>query len=244
MKTKNLYDHWHEKNIGKKRLLFQRERVALDLIKEIVHEVIDVVDLGCGNGNFMNILKHRFFFLSVKGIDYSRKEVKEAKSRGLNVKYGNIEAGIRIPSNSVDLIYSGELIEHLYNPDIFLKESSRILKKGGYIIITTPNLCAWYNRVLLFFGIQPLFLEPSTESKFVGAGILKRFKKDSYPVGHIRIFTTRALKDMFIMNKLKVIKTKGAINDEGLPKGMWFIDRLFNLLPKMSSHIIIVGKKE
>ena len=55
------------------------------------------------------------------------------------------------------------MIEHLYNPDHMLEECRRVLKPGGLLIISTPNLQAWYNRILFLFGVQPIFYEVSHE---------------------------------------------------------------------------------
>jgi hypothetical protein len=117
------------------------------------------------------------------------------------------------------------------------------LKKRGYFVFATPNLLAWFNRILVPLGVQPLFLEPSTKSKLVGAGFLARFKKESQPVGHVRIFTTRALKDMLEMNGFEILKIKGALFDEGLPKSILWIDKIFNIIPGLSSNLVIVARK-
>src|SRR3989344_5980541 len=204
METKDHYEYWSRIRKTDEKI-YDREKKSLDFISEVVEGNSNFLDLGCGYGKFLAFIKKRFPNLKVKGIDYSKKEISIAKKSGLDVKWCNFETGINENDNSFDIVYSGEVIEHLYNPDIFLSEVSRILKKNGYLILSTPNLCAWFNRILMLFGIQPLFVEPSTKSKLVGAGILKRFKKDAHPVGHVRIFTIEALKDMLKMNNLRLI---------------------------------------
>ena len=117
------------------------------------------------------------------------------------------------------------------------------MKKDGYLIISTPNLLAWFNRILVPIGIQPLFVEPSTKSKLVGAGPLKRFKQDSVPVGHVRIFTLSALRDILEMHGFKILEVKGAIYESGFPKNVLKIDKLFSKRPTLSSHLVILAKK-
>jgi len=51
------------------------------------------------------------------------------------------------PDNSFDSIVAGELIEHLKNPRAFVKESARVLKKGGVLALSTPNRKSWLNRL-------------------------------------------------------------------------------------------------
>ena len=177
------------------------------------------------------------------GLDFSQEEVDLANKRGLNVKQGNIEEKFPFNSNKFNVVYAGEVIEHLFNPDHFLEESGRVLRKDGYLIISTPNLLAWFNRILVPIGIQPLFVEPSTKSKLVGAGPLKRFKQDSVPVGHVRIFTLSALKDILEMHGFKILEVKGAIYESGFPKNVLKIDKLFSKRPTLSSHLVILAKK-
>jgi len=45
-----------------------------------------------------------------------------------------------VGKNRFDLVFAGELIEHLYDTDYFFEEANKVLKAGGYLIITTPNL--------------------------------------------------------------------------------------------------------
>ena len=49
--------------------------------------------------------------------------------------------------NEFDSIIAGELIEHLKNPEKFVSESARVLKKGGVLALSTPNRKSWLNRL-------------------------------------------------------------------------------------------------
>lgn len=242
VKTIDYYEHWNKVR-GKKEGLLDREIKSVAFIDKIIKENDYFLDAGCGNGDFLVFLRNKYKKVRLKGIDFSSDEVREARKKGLDVTRGDFEKSMALKNSSFDIIYAGEVIEHLYNPDSFLEQMNKALKKNSYLIITTPNLCSWYNRMLMPLGIQPMFLEPSTKSKLVGAGILKRFKIGEQPVGHIRIFTLEALKDLLKMNGFGIIDVKGAIYDEGLPKKLWAIDRLFNTFPKLASHLVILAMK-
>jgi SAM-dependent methyltransferase len=243
VKTIDFYKYWNKNRKDNENIL-DREKIALNLISKISinKEKINFLDAGCGNGKFMSVLMNNPK-MDVKGIDYSKTEVSKLRKKGFDVRQGDFEKGIHLKDSSFDIIYAGEVIEHLYNPDLLIEESNRLLKKDGFLIISTPNLCAWFNRILMLFGMQPIFIEPSTKSKFVGAGFLKRFKKDPHPVGHVRIFTLPALKDMLKMYGFKIISIKGGNFDEGFPKQLLLIDNLFKIVPSLSSHLIIAAKK-
>lgn len=68
--------------------------------------------------------------------------------------------------HSFDSVLAGELIEHLDRPALFLRESRRVLRKGGSLVITTPNRKSLVNRLfrayekpahLTLFSRQELF---------------------------------------------------------------------------------------
>ena len=88
----------------------------------------------------------------------------------------------------------------------------------GHLVLSTPNLCAWFNRLLVRpLGVQPIFYETSTESSLVGAGVLRRFKRGEHPVGHVRLFTLRALSDLLGRAGFSIVEARGAVFDKGLP---------------------------
>jgi hypothetical protein len=64
------------------------------------------------------------------------------------------------------------------------------------VVVSTPNLAWWINRVLLLLGMQPIGTEVGTESISYGSGVLSSRLSSFVPAGHIRPFTARALKDL------------------------------------------------
>jgi 2-polyprenyl-3-methyl-5-hydroxy-6-metoxy-1,4-benzoquinol methylase len=97
------------------------------------------IDVGCGNGKFMrtmNFLGWRF-----QGVELNSTAVQACRSIGLSVFHGDLHAA-NLQNNSVDLITARQVIEHIPNPAIFMHEISRALKKGGRLVIETPNSMA------------------------------------------------------------------------------------------------------
>jgi 2-polyprenyl-3-methyl-5-hydroxy-6-metoxy-1,4-benzoquinol methylase len=82
--------------------------------------------------------------------------------------------------HSLDGIFAGEIIEHLFDPAAFLHECHSSLRTGGLLIITTPNLATAQDRMRFLFGLSPRQIDPYHE----------------YLKLHIRPFTTSALKAM------------------------------------------------
>lgn len=79
----------------------------------------------------------------------------------------DINKGLPLKANSVDIIIAGEIIEHIYNPIKFIKECNKILRKGGFLILSTPNICSLKNRFKVFAGQLPEYCaEPSEDESF------------------------------------------------------------------------------
>lgn len=96
-----------------------------------------VIDVGCGNGYFLFRLKQLGW--EVLGIEPDPAAAEIARKRGIRVASRPLEkAGLS--DNWADAITMNHVIEHLYEPVSVLRECRRILKKGGKLILFTPNI--------------------------------------------------------------------------------------------------------
>ena len=105
----------------------------------LAHEPVGkLLDVGCGGGRFLNRMKKRGW--QVEGIDFDEQATKKATSRyGVKTHSGDLTQ-CALPANSFDVITMSQTIEHLYDPNAVLIESLRILKPGGLLVMTTPNV--------------------------------------------------------------------------------------------------------
>ena len=100
-----------------------------------------VLDAACGEGYGSYLLK-KWGAASVDGIDIDEKTIKRAKAlfklENVNFLCSDVEE-LPFEDHYFDVIVSFETIEHLSNPEKFLKEIHRVLKPGGVIIVSCPN---------------------------------------------------------------------------------------------------------
>lgn len=111
-----------------------------------------VVDLGCGDGDFLELLKERG--VEAIGVDRDPRCWAAAQGRGLEVICKDIFDYLQeLDQESVDGIFSAHLVEHLpYEKVIELfRLSYRALKKGGRIVITTPNVRGLIAHLEMFY---------------------------------------------------------------------------------------------
>jgi len=235
-------------NAGSREELEPRERLALDLLAGATSAAGGtVVDIGCGRGRFLAALDARHSLTgrgwSLYGVDFSHAQITAASER-LPYAFAqlNIENGVPYETGSISVIYAGEVIEHLYNPDAFLDECFRVLRSGGTAVFTTPNLHAWYNRMLFAAGIQPMFYETSTRSTLIGAGEARRIKTGAPPVGHIRLMHSAAIRDLLTAAGFARITLQGCAF-VGFARGLARLDTLISRRPSLASILVAVAVK-
>ena len=98
-----------------------------------------IVDVGCGDGFHLNLLKkYGKKTWKLEGIDLDKRAIEMAEKRGLLVHYGSVES-IDLPHNTYDLAFMVQTIEHVEKPDKVLLGIRKILKPGGKLVIVTDN---------------------------------------------------------------------------------------------------------
>ena len=101
---------------------------------------VTIVECGSGPGILLNFIARWFPQVRVMGIDCDYQLVKYAfkeAPRGLLINAAAEE--LPLASNAADIIISLHMVEHLKNPQAFIKEAERILKPQGALIVSTPN---------------------------------------------------------------------------------------------------------
>ncbi len=113
------------------------------------------LDVGCSNGELLYFMKQQGF--ETFGVELNPRTARIGSENGLNVFNGLLEEA-HFEDKSFDILYLGDVIEHVRDPRSFVKECLRVLKPGGYIIISTPNLaCLW---ALITYVLYRIFRIP------------------------------------------------------------------------------------
>jgi SAM-dependent methyltransferase len=98
-----------------------------------------MLDNGCGLGTYLAALapysQHRF------GLELEHDRAVQAQARATGV-VGGVGEQLPFPENTFDLVLSNEVIEHVQDDSLTLREMVRVLKPGGRIVLFCPN--RWY----------------------------------------------------------------------------------------------------
>ena len=158
----------------RKRILKKRYalKYTLNLKSKLIRKWASgkVLELGCG--------EFPEFEDSTK-VDIARIRMKNYIRADLNK---------RLPlKTGFDTIIALEVVEHLHAADTFLSECHRLLRKGGKLIISTPNVKYWVNRLWLFFGNDRWFDTAGMDYYFFSPNSLKRtLEKHGFAVDEIK----------------------------------------------------------
>ncbi len=149
----NKYDSWHEDRVGDDDLDTAWYNFVLSRLELLDLNAKRVLEIGCGRGSFASHIENKFPQIDeLVACDFSLNALEIAKSRSTN-KISWMKEDIMnmtFQADSFDVIISCETIEHIKNPKKALEELNRVLKPGGYLILTCPN---YFN----FFGIWCLY---------------------------------------------------------------------------------------
>jgi len=117
-----------------------------------------VLDLGCGNGISARLLNEAGF--DVIGTDISALFLEDAQNWQNPRLHYQVCDVMELPfeSEAFTIVCSNELIEHLPDVEIALNEMVRVVRKGGRIIFSGPNLCSPLTPLL--DGLQMMFGKP------------------------------------------------------------------------------------
>jgi SAM-dependent methyltransferase len=157
-----LYAEFEDTFRGPRELIKERQEVYVPrLTKARVGSISDpVLDLGCGRGEWLELLADHHLVAS--GVDSDPGMIERCRALGINVTLGDALTHLRgLPDRSVGAVTSFHMVEHMPFETVIalLDEALRVLRTGGLLIFETPNP----QNVLVgsqTFWIDPTHLKP------------------------------------------------------------------------------------
>jgi 2-polyprenyl-3-methyl-5-hydroxy-6-metoxy-1,4-benzoquinol methylase len=170
-----------------------------DYIQQPLMQMLDkdknrcILDLGCGNGYLVNQLLGLGF--NIYGTDASEKGVAIAREKNPDRFFvQDLSTGklpVELQGLKFDTVISTEVIEHLYNPQLFVEFCRDILTKDGELMISTPYHGYLKNLMLALFNKWDIHANPL----WLG--------------GHIKLWSAKTLSQLLTDGGFKVTDFKG-----------------------------------
>lgn len=121
-------------------------------VMRLIPEGARVLDVGCSSGNFGKILHERKKCV-VDGIEVDEADAQLAMRQLNNIWVLDIEReDLSLVAGGYDIIYFGDVLEHLVDPVAVLRRVKRLLKKGGAVVFSIPNMAHAEVRLQLLKG--------------------------------------------------------------------------------------------
>lgn len=201
---------------GEEKRVYKGKRHQYRAEKLLPKGDFKVLDLGAGWGEFSDIMKKKYGY-DVACVDGNEAFTEDTQKRGYESYAVDLEnESLPFADNSFDGVISLEVIEHLFNTELYLSEIQRVLKPDGWAVISTPNYNFWKCRLEHLFG--KLYTGPhSRHKRFFSFSTLVQVLKeagftiDDYMViGHLpfipKNIKTKMLPD--ILGKTSVIRVR------------------------------------
>ncbi len=193
-------------------------------LDEIVRPGLTVLDVGCGDGSrYGESLVGAE--VELHGVDVSQVAVDEACSRGLKAVRAGLEEPLPFGDEQFDAAICLEVLEHLVDPEFAAGEIHRVLRPGGALLLSVPNVAHWRSRA-----------ELALLGRFDPKGSPVTARRYPWRDPHLRFFTSRSLADM-LQDRGFTVTAQGGLDTQFLnaapllrgivrPPTMRWLDRL------------------
>lgn len=119
------------------KIRFMKDRIGRSIVWQDASRAGHLLDIGCGNGDYLLLMRNLGW--EVRGIEPDPNAARVGREKyGLDITAGLINE-VDLPENYFDVVTLNHVIEHLHDPLETLQAVRRLLKKGGRIVLVTPN---------------------------------------------------------------------------------------------------------
>lgn len=181
----------------------QNKRIEhfLDFIKD-VRQGSKILDIGCQSGHLCAQLQKLGY--EPYGVEVMKELVQDAQNKypSLNIQWADCEKTIPFEDNFFDVVWAGDVIEHIRFTNVFINEVNRVLKKGGLFALTTPMHNRLKNVIIALHNFD------------------KHFDPE-FP--HLRFYTITSLKSVLGKRGFRIMAVKYIGRIRPLSKSMFVV---------------------
>lgn len=172
-----------------------------------------ILDLGCDDGSWTTTLANRVRARHVCGVEIVPAQTTLAASRGIEVVQADLSRSLPFMDASFDMVHSNQVIEHVPDLDLFVAEAFRVLRPGGYALISTENASSWHNIAAAIMGWQ-IFSATNVSKLRAGLGNPLALHRGSGEIDpswtHKTVMNYRGLVELLQAHEFVIARVLGA----------------------------------
>lgn len=178
---------------------------------------VSVLECGIANGGISDTLKNEG--ARCYGIDINPRSIS-----GVEVKQADLNQGFPKFDTLFDVVFAGEVMEHLFDDEKFVQSARSILRPDGLLVLTVPNLVFGVNRIRMLFGMTPTF---------------------AYAAYHYHVYTRSTLEELLRRNGFEIadFTSSHVLFSTRKNKLGRIFEILGDLFPSFGAHLIVCAKK-
>jgi methionine biosynthesis protein MetW len=191
-----------------------------------------VVDLGCGDGALARQVGDG---VRVVGVDLVEAAVRAARAHAVPAIQADLDhRHLPLRDGTADVVAALDVVEHVIDPIAFVRAAHRLLKRGGVVIVTTPNA---------------RFVRHVADLVLRGRSMRTSYDPEGYDGGHLHYFTFRDLRALLEANGFAVEHETGIGRRDYRSMKVRLFARLASLWERdvaaefLSLGILTVGRK-
>ncbi|OGS43443.1 MAG: methionine biosynthesis protein MetW [Elusimicrobia bacterium RIFOXYD2_FULL_34_15] len=129
-------------------------KIEYKIMMDWISEDASVLDLGCGNGEFLSMLVQQKK-VKAQGIELDEHAIYKCVERGISVFHEDLDNGLKgYPDKSFDYVILYQSLQQIKKPDVILHDAIKVGKK---VIVGIPNFAYYKARLQIFFkGTVPV----------------------------------------------------------------------------------------
>lgn len=200
------------------------DSIRIRKVSKFIHQhfkdvkTLAVLECGVARGGLADTL-------SGKGARCFGIDIHPRSIEGVEIVQADLNEGFPRFETNFDVIFAGEVMEHLFDDVKFINSCKKLLKPNGLLILTVPNLVFSVNRFLMFFGKTPLF---------------------AYAPYHYHMYTKKTLTELIKKEGFEVLKFTSS--HVLFSTRRYRVGRIFEVLgdifPSFGAHLIIFARKK
>ena len=244
--VKDIYDDIYEEKIANTPIVTKFSEGSIHIynaytfeyLKKKMHEVgiRDILEIGCGNGQFLKAVASEYHETKCVGVDFSENNIRCAKenSQLFNCEFYCQDVNEWKTDEKFDIIILNDVIEHLADQEIYkLLETCKMTlgKENSVIIMHTPNGLNKYSQTDKTLKTKLIYGLINWISRGENTKIQKSFEQLYYEQVHINVKSARKWKEIF---KKRGYRMKTIYDNE---KSIW------NKKIGISSNMLLIATK-